>query len=176
MGTEKQRATAAEAKAMAHPLRLRILRLCLDEELSNRELAERLDKDPATVLHHVRLLVDHGFLAAGESRRGRRNAREKPYRATRKSWVLDFGIASRTKIEVAVAEAFAAELRELAPEDVLESARMGTRLGRKDRDEVLGRIRDLIREIERREDPAGEPLGIYLAVHRRHVPDGDDTA
>ena len=31
---------------------------------TNREIAERLDRNPATVLHHVRTLVDRGFLAA----------------------------------------------------------------------------------------------------------------
>lgn len=161
---------------MAHPLRLRILRLCLDEELTNREIAERLGKDPGTVLHHVRMLVDEGFLVAGEPRKGRRGAREKPYRATRKSWVLDFGVGSRTVIEVAVAQAFAAELGELEPEDILESARMGTRLRPEDRDVVIARVKELVREIERREDPDGEPLGIYLAVHRRQVGDRKETA
>ena len=39
-------ATAAEAKALAHPLRIRILRLCLDQALTNKQLAERLGKDP----------------------------------------------------------------------------------------------------------------------------------
>ena len=159
---------------MAHPLRLRILRLCLDEELTNRELADRLGKDPGTVLHHVRMLADHGFLAEGKPRRGKRNSRERPYRATRKSWVLDFGVGSKTVIEVAVAEAFAAELRELDPTDILESARMGTRLRPEDRDEIIARVRELVREIERREDPAGEPLGFYVAVHRRHLRGADD--
>lgn len=154
---------------MAHPLRLRILRLCLDEELTNKELADRLGKDPATVLHHVRMLVDNGFLAAGEPRRGKRNSRERPYRATRRSWVLDFGVESRTAIEIAVAEAFADELRGLAPEDVLESARMGTRLRDDDRDWLIAQLNSLVAEIERREDPDGEPLGIYLAIHRRHL-------
>ena len=154
---------------MSHPLRLRILRLCLDEDLTNRELAERLGKDPGTVLHHVRMLVDEGFLTALEPRRGKRNSRERPYRATRKSWVLDFGFDSRTVIEVAVAEAFAAELRDLDPADILESARMGTRLMPEDRDVIVARVNDLVREIERREDPAGEPLGVYFAVHRRHL-------
>ena len=33
-------ATAAEAKALTHPLRMRILRLCLDRSLTNKQLAE----------------------------------------------------------------------------------------------------------------------------------------
>src|SRR5882672_8419389 len=84
----KRAATPAEFKAMAHPLRLRILRLCLHDALTNKELAARLKKDPATVLHHVRMLVDTGFLAPDRVRSGARGALEKPYRATGKSWVL----------------------------------------------------------------------------------------
>src|SRR5947207_6510593 len=73
---KKRQATAAEAKALANPLRLRILRLCLDEALTNKELADRLDKDPGTLLHHVRTLVDTGFLAPDEVRSGTSGALE----------------------------------------------------------------------------------------------------
>ena len=177
MGIERRTATAAEAKAMAHPLRLRILRLCLDEERTNRELADRLGKDPGTVLHHVRMLVDNGFLVAGEPRRGRRNSRERPYIATRKSWVLDFSGDGDVDagIEVAVAEAFAAELREAGLAAVLENTRFAVRLRPSDRDEFLQRLRGLTDEMIDRDDPAGEPLSVYLAVHRRDVPPTQET-
>src|SRR4029453_10106582 len=81
-------ATAAEAKALSHPLRMRILRLCLDQALTNKELAEWLDKDPGTVLHHVRTLVKTGFLIPDEVRQGAQGGVEKPYRATHRSWNL----------------------------------------------------------------------------------------
>ena len=61
-------ATPAELKAMAHPLRLRIIRLCLHEALTNKQLADHLDQDPATVLHHVRTLCAAGFLEAEPAR------------------------------------------------------------------------------------------------------------
>src|ERR671938_1444951 len=86
---EKRKATDAEARALASALRLRILRLCLGEALTNKEIAARLGRNPATVLHHVRTLVDTGFLAAEPERRGTRGAREVPYRATGKSWLMD---------------------------------------------------------------------------------------
>src|ERR687886_1929600 len=88
---ERRAATQAEARALTHPLRQRILRLCLDEELTNKQLADRLGADPGTVIHHVRKLVSTGFLAAGDVRRGARGALEKPYRATGKSWTIDIG-------------------------------------------------------------------------------------
>src|SRR3954449_12893350 len=83
--------TDAEPRALASELRLRIIRLAMDEALTNREIAERLGRNPATTLHHVRTLVDTGFLDAQPVRRGTRGAREIPYRATLLSWALEFG-------------------------------------------------------------------------------------
>src|SRR5918999_4320330 len=88
---ERRPATEAEAKALASAFRLRILRVCLDEPLTNKEIAARLRAHPATTLHHVRKLVATGFLAPQPERRGSRGAREIPYLATRKSWTLDVG-------------------------------------------------------------------------------------
>ena len=88
---ERRAATHDEARALANPLRLRILRLCLDRALTNEELATRLGLNAGTVLHHVRLLVATGFLAAEDERRGARGSVERPYRATGKSWTLDVG-------------------------------------------------------------------------------------
>ena len=119
----KRQATPAEFKAMAHPLRLRILRLCLHDAMTNKELAERLGKDPATVLHHVRMLVRTGFLAPEKVRTGTRGALEKPYRATGKSWVLSAATPDQAKTEqAAVLDALKAELLEAPPGDVLEGA------------------------------------------------------
>lgn len=168
--TARRQATADEAKALAHPLRLRILRLCLDEERTNKELAQSLGKDPGTVLHHVRILVDGGFLRAGEPRRGRRGAREKPYLATRKSWQLDFREDEEAGVS-AMAEAFAAELSEamavLGRGAVLELTRLGVRLRPEDRAELAARLQELREEFFARESPEGEPLSLFLALHRR---------
>src|SRR3954447_1484355 len=86
---ERRSATDAEARALASAVRLRILQLCLHQALTNKEIAARLGRNPATVLHHVRTLLDTGFLVADDERRGARGAREVPYRATRKSWLMD---------------------------------------------------------------------------------------
>lgn len=77
---------AARARALSSPVRWRILRACLDEDLTNKELADRLGVNPGSMLHHVRTLVGTGFLAAGEHRRGQRNALEIPYRTTELVW------------------------------------------------------------------------------------------
>ncbi len=128
-GTGRRLATPEEAKAMAHPLRLRVLRLCLDQALTNKQLADRLGRDPGTVLHHVRLLVSTGFLVPDQVRQGEHGALEKPYRATRKSWMLDFGTGDRRGLFQAALEAFRAELEEAGPDAMATYTRLGLTLG-----------------------------------------------
>lgn len=162
---ERRPATRAEARALSHPLRLRIIRLCLDQPLTNRELADRLGEQPATVLYHVRTLVKTGFMVPEAERRGRRGAREIPYRSTRKSWTLSFepDLAGN----VAVIDAARAEIVEAGPDAVLELVRLGIRLRPQRLDEINRRLGELINEALAEDDPEGEPIGILLAVHRR---------
>lgn len=81
--------TALEAKALAHPLRQRIVRQCGTREMTNKELADHLGVPPGTALHHVRLLVRAGLLEPAEVRTGAGGALERPYRATGATWWLD---------------------------------------------------------------------------------------
>jgi predicted ArsR family transcriptional regulator len=166
---KKRQASAAEFKAMAHPLRLRILRLCLHDSMTNKELAERLGKDPATVLHHVRMLVRTGFLAPEKVRAGARGALEKPYRATGKSWVLSASTADEERAgQVAMLDALKAELLEAVPEDILSGARLGVQLSPAGVKRYAGRIERLIRDLAAEPDVAGgERLGFYVTLHRR---------
>jgi DNA-binding transcriptional ArsR family regulator len=162
---ERRPATRAEARALSHPLRLRIIRLCLDQPLTNRELADRLGEQPATVLYHVRTLVKTGFMVPEAERRGRRGAREIPYRATRKSWTLSFepDLAGN----VAVIDAARAEIVEAGPDAVLQLVRLGIRLKPERLEEIDRRMGEVINEALAEDDPEGEPVGILLAVHRR---------
>jgi DNA-binding transcriptional ArsR family regulator len=163
--SDRRPATRAEARALAHPLRLRIIRLCLDEALTNREIADRLDQQPATVLYHVRTLVRTGFMVAEAERRGRRGAREIPYRSTRKSWGLS--LPPDLAANVAVIDAARAEIVEVGPEAVLQLVRLGIRLRPERLEEIDRRLGELINEALAADDPEGEPIGILLAVHRR---------
>lgn len=162
---DRRPATRAEARALAHPLRLRILRLCLDEALTNRELASRLDEQPATVLYHVRTLAKNGFLEAQAERRGRRGAREIPYRSTRKSWTLSF--EPDLAAHVAMLDAVRAELVEAGPDRVLELVRLAVRLRPEQLDELGRRFVELVAGADEADDPAGEPISIFFVVHRR---------
>jgi len=161
----KRPATQAEARALSHPLRLRIIRLCLDEPLTNLQIAERLDQLPATVLYHVRTLEKNGFLVRQPEQRGRRGAREVPYLATRKSITLDLGLDSG--VDVAMLDATRAELIEAGTGSVLTFSRLGIRLPPEAIDTVVGRIEELVTDYSAAEDATGEPVALLVLFHRR---------
>ena len=159
---ERRAATEAEAKALASAVRLRILRLCLDRALTNKEIAQRLEANPATVLHHVRTLVDTGFLAAQPVRRGVRGSREVPYLATRKSWGLDL---SGTRDASAMVGAFLDEIRHI---DLGQSriSRLGLRLSPEEHDELAARIAAILDEFEARPPTSGgRAYSLFYALH-----------
>jgi predicted ArsR family transcriptional regulator len=161
---EKQKATDAEFRAIASALRLRILRLCSDEPLTNKEIAARLGRNPATVLHHVRTLVDTGFLEAMPVRRGTRGSREVPYRATGKSWLMDVDDRPMPAHDPMLA-AFLEEVGEVG-EHQLRSSRLALRLPPADVEEFQNRLRDLFTEYLSR--PAGddaERWSLYFGMH-----------
>jgi len=160
--------TLEEARALAHPLRLRILRLCLDEPLTNRQLASALGENPATVLHHVRTLLTNGFLVEQPWRRGPRGSVEKPYLSTGKSWELDGGLDLGTAMSRrAVFEAVSAEIGEGGPDSVVEGTRLAMRLRPDKLDELVRRIQELIEEYRGADTPDGDPYAMLLVLHRR---------
>jgi predicted ArsR family transcriptional regulator len=166
LASPRRPATEDEARAMASSIRLRILRLCLDGALTNKEIAARLGKDPASVLYHVRRLVDTGFLVPEPVRRGTRGSRERPYRATGKSWVLQVvEPQARRAGSAAMLEAFVAEARD-ADQDRMSLTRMGLLLTEAQRDELNERLRDLFEEYRPRRPIAdAEPWSLFLALH-----------
>lgn len=162
---ERRDATDAEAKALASGVRIRILRLCLDEALSNREIAELTDLNPATSLHHVRMLADTGFLEAQETRRGRRGAKEIPYLATGKSWYIDAGDVTNPMLE-----AFVAEFTAAAYED-RTMGRMAAMLTDDEVAEFRRRIDDLFEEFRsRRTRVDTKQWGLFIAMHPSSQP------
>jgi len=165
---ERRAATLEEARALSHPVRLRILRLCLDESLTNKELASRLDVHPGTVLHHVRTLVSTGFLHEEEWRRGPRGTTEKPYRTTLKSWRLEIEDAQgRPALLHAILDAVRTEIDEAGADAVVESARMAMRLTPERLDQLRARIQEFIAEYGLLNEPDGEPVAMLMVLHRR---------
>jgi len=163
---QRRPATAEEAKALANPLRLRILRLCLHEPMTNKELAEALGKEPGALLHHVRTLQRTGFLASAEVRTGRRGAVEKPYLATGKSWTLDIGSGHEAAGTFAMLEAFRAEMHDAGPEAVVQSSRFALRLKADVVERFQQQLTALIDDYVALEDPDGDRYGVFVGMHR----------
>ena len=157
--TRRRKATETEANALASGIRLRIIRLTYREALTNKELAERLGRDPATTLHHVRKLVETGFLAAQPPRRGNRGAKEIPYLSTGLSWQLHLG--ADNSVAEAMLEAYLAEV----PVTDVRQTRLVVRLPRKDLTEFENRLENLLEEFRDRSEGDGEQTAIYIATY-----------
>lgn len=158
--TPRRQATDEEARALASSLRLRILRICLDAEHTNKEIAQILGRDPASTLHHTRTLVRTGFLQARPERRGARGAREIPYLATRKSWRL-----STPAMDSSMLDTFLEELA-LVPAADVDAARLGLRLPAADMAEFRAQLRALLDDFaDRPDDPAAPAWSVFLTVH-----------
>lgn len=166
---KRRPATVKELKALSHPLRVRIVRLCGDHELTNKQLADRLGEDAGTVYYHVRQLVDAGFLEAAPVRTGESGALEKPYRSTKRSWWLSVESSDLDSgAGPAPVEAFQQELAEAGPSSIATYARFSLHLSPEDVAELDRRIVAVIDSFvetddERRHLPAHG--GIFL-LHR----------
>ncbi|MEJ2852896.1 MULTISPECIES: ArsR/SmtB family transcription factor [unclassified Saccharothrix] len=163
-------ASVEELKALAHPLRWRILRLCVDRAWTNQELAERLDVAPATVLRHVRALVGTGFLAAEPVRTGAKGALERPYRATGRTWrlgLVDDGEGLAQQVDLAMLGAHRAEIIEAGPDASRDVRRGILRLGPGSQAELNARLLELLTEFIERDEPEGEPLSYLWSLVAR---------
>ncbi len=160
MVIERRDATDAEAKALASSLRLRILRICLGEAHTNKEIAETLGRDPASILHHIRTLVRTGFLEPQQERRGARGSREIPYLSTQKSWRLSTPAMDRSMLDTFLEEVA------LVPAADLDMARLGLRLSAADMAEFRSQFRDLLDDFANRpNDPAEPAWSVFFALH-----------
>jgi DNA-binding transcriptional ArsR family regulator len=164
----RRRATILQAKAASHPLRLRILRLCGQQPMTNKQLADRLNTQPGTTLYHVRLLVEAGLLEPVPVRTGTSGALEKPYRATGQSWWLSAYGDSDEDHSLATIEAFQAELHEAGPGSVRSFARFMLHLSEEEMRELDRRLLAVLDEYiqtdhQRLDRPA---LGGIVVLHQ----------
>ncbi len=162
-------ATLAEVKAIASPLRIRILRLCAVEPRTNRELAELLDRDPSTILHHTRILDEVGFVEALPSRPSPRGGREKPYRTTGLSWDVSTPVTGDAT-DLAGFEAFREELAAAGPGSVVASTRFFLHADERTMEELEQRLTAIAREYVGADDrrrAAGHPrINGMMLFHR----------
>ena len=147
-------------RALSSPLRLRVLRLCAFEARTNKELAQLLGVNPGTMLHHVRTLVQTGYLAAQAERAGAQGAREVPYLATGLSWRTSMPGGSPVLIET-----FLQQIEGVDPDD-LDTTWLGLKLTPEHRHEFQQRLYALVNEFkERGPDADGETYSFFSTLH-----------
>jgi DNA-binding transcriptional ArsR family regulator len=152
-----------QLKALGHPLRLRALEVLGEnkEELTNRELAQRLGVDPGHLHFHVRMLLRAGLIERADGGRGR----EKPYRAVAQT----IRVAPELLAAGGTNDLHAAMLDEVqrgwaryGPEGRFRSAQMTVRL---DPERVRELWAELSKKADELEDTSKEPLSITLLSH-----------
>jgi hypothetical protein len=143
---------------------LRIIRLTLQEPLTNAQIAARLHRDPATTLHHVRRLLRHGFLEALPARPGPRGSTEIPYRGTRLSWSLE-DTGRDPSLAEAILQAYLDEVTEVGV-GALEQSRLAVRLAPDDAAALRAELRGVLdRYAAHPEPPDGEAVAVYLSIY-----------
>lgn len=151
-----------QLKALAHPLRIRVLTtLGDDEQLTNRELAQRLGVDPGHLHFHVRMLLKAGLIELADG--GRR--REKPYRAVARTVRVapELISAGLTRdVHAAMLDEVQRGWAKFAPQGGFRSAQLTARLAP---EQVRGLMRDLVRKARDMEDSSREPLVVTLFSH-----------
>jgi predicted ArsR family transcriptional regulator len=164
--------TAAEARALAHPLRLRIVFACRERARTNKELAVALGSTPGTVHYHLKPLVAEGFLRPEAPRPGPRGSTEQPYRATGKTWEL----TGTPEGSLTLLQAGTDELAAARADAIVHLTRLGVTLRPEDVAELDRRLGALVDEFAERSftRPGAEldvpddavSLTLFLAVHR----------
>src|SRR5919198_2491106 len=153
-----------QLKALGHPLRLRVLELLgeNDEQLTNRELAQRLEVDPGHLHFHVRTLLKAGLIRRVE----RAHGREKPYRAVahtiRVAPELLSSPGATSDVHEAILDQVNAGWTKYGPQGRFRSAQVTVRI-------APDRVRELWNMVSARvdelEDAEEEPLVITMLFH-----------
>src|SRR5215510_15903501 len=84
-GAPPLHANVAELRALAHPLRLRMLELFAEAPRTTKQVADLLGEPPTRLYHHVAALERAGLLRLRETRKNRGTV-EKWYEAIARSF------------------------------------------------------------------------------------------
>jgi DNA-binding transcriptional ArsR family regulator len=110
------------AKALTHPVRMRVLTLLNQKVASPSELAGELDEPLGNVSYHVRMLLDLGLIELVGTT-PRRGAVEHHYRATERPWL---GKRAWGKLPESLRGGISAAVLTQAWEDTLAAVEAGT--------------------------------------------------
>src|SRR3954453_15275690 len=108
----------AEMRALAHPLRLRMMELFAEQPRTTKQVADLLGQPPTRLYHHVAALERAGLLVLKETRQNR-GAVEKWYAGVAKQYQAIDEKQSKNKPSRAARRALAATVLDQAKQELL---------------------------------------------------------
>lgn len=165
--------TPEHFKALAHPMRQRLLLALGEDPATLSQLAARFDTHKGNVSHHLRVLLSAGLITPAGTR-SVRGGTEQYYRRTARR--LDYSGPQAGAATAAAFEVIATEISEAQPEPfvVWRTIRLS--------DEQVVRLTATLRDLsETAESDEGEPryrllLGLYRPPHSAASSSGPDEA
>jgi DNA-binding transcriptional ArsR family regulator len=153
-----------QLKALGHPLRLRVLEMLGagdEEQLTNRELAQRLGVDPGHLHFHVRMLLKAELIELADGGRGR----EKPYRAVARTVrvapeLLTSGLT--TDLRAAMLDGVQRGWAKHGPEGNFRAAQVTARIPP---ERALELITELVENARDSETEGDDPIVITMVFH-----------
>ena len=131
----------------------------------------RSGADPATVLYHVRRLINADLLVEEDPIPGPSGPQMPLYRATGRSWKLTAEQATGGQIQhnqVAMIDALRAEVAS-GPEPADRLVRLGFRINQDAATDLHDRIWAIVNEYaDRAPDPDGTNYGLFVVLHQQH--------
>lgn len=110
----------AELRALAHPLRLRILELFAEQPRTTKQVAGLLDQPPTRLYHHVAALERAGLLRLTETRKNR-GTTEKWYVAVARAVSATGAAGTRSRAGAAARRALAMTVLEQSRQEVVSA-------------------------------------------------------
>lgn len=114
----------ADLRALAHPLRLRMLELFAEQPRTTKQVAELLDQPPTRLYHHVAALERSGLLILKETRPNR-GVVEKWYEAVAKQMSAS-GSAAAPRVTKSARRAVAMTVLEQTRQEMIAASSGGT--------------------------------------------------
>ncbi len=159
--------TKTHWRALWHPLRIGILRLLRQQEMTNEELARALGVPSGKLFHHTKLLLEAGLIEPAGTRQ-KRAITEKLYRAVAGQFFAGFDPISSDPLTEAVESGFRLyeNTLKLAP-GVFQTGGHAILTVPPERAQVLEQhLREIVEEARNTSPPPNAvPIAITLLIH-----------
>ena len=177
--------TPDQIRALAHPLRQRILELMIDAPITTKQVADRIGEKPTKLYHHVETLEAAGFIRLVTTQK-KRGTVEKYFEAVAERFVMDRQAVEvrsqsdgeQAELETIIATSLDETLDEIrgamasglirAGDDTGESVfvRSHLRMTPMQMTMLIERLQEWIRDVQGGHDPDGElEYGLTVAFY-----------